>query len=169
MDLTNNSIVTNTTIGTGAAALVCTTTYRPCCTSANPESQWYFPNGSPVPNNPALPYQRTRGTGTVILSRNSESTTTGIFHCTLRNVSGALQSLYVGIYDVNTGESCTLKQWFVICEEIAGTQDKGSTFHVCNSICVQYATLMVWYKVWQTEFEHIIICVACMKVDLTQY
>ena len=163
MDLPNNSIVTNTDIGTGTAALVCTTTYRPCCTSANPESQWYFPNGSPVPNNPALPYQRTRGTGTVILSRNSESTTTGIFHCTLRNVSGALQSLYVGIYDVNTGESCTLKQWFVICEEIAGTQDKGSTFHVCNSIRVQYATLVVWYKIlWQTEFERIIKCAACM-------
>jgi len=105
MDLTNNSIVTNTDIGTGTAALVCTTTYRPCCTSGNPETQWYFPDGNQVPNNPALPYQRTRGQnlGTLILSRNSESTITGIFHCDIPDVSGTTQSFYVGIYDMNTG------------------------------------------------------------------
>ena len=108
--LTNNSIVTNTEIGTGAAALVCTTDYRPCCSSANPETRWYFPNGNPVPNNPALPYQRTRGQnlGTMILSRNSESTITGIFHCDISDVYGVTQSLYVGIYTSTTGESCIL-------------------------------------------------------------
>ena len=113
----NNSIVTNTDIGTSAAAgLACTTTYRPCCTSANPTTQWYFPNGSQVPNNPNLPYQRTRGqnVGTVILHRNSESTTAGIFHCDITDVNGTTRSLYVGIYDMNTGESCALREWFVI-------------------------------------------------------
>jgi len=106
-NLPNNSIVTITDIGTGAAALVCTTIYTPCCNSANPETQWYFPNGSQVPNNPNLPYQRTRAIdpGRVILNRNSESTTTGIFHCDLPVASGSTQSLYVGIYDSNTGES----------------------------------------------------------------
>ena len=106
----NNSIVTNTDIGTGSAALLCTTTYTPCCTSANPETQWFFPNGSQVPNNPSLPYQRNRGRypGRVILIRNSESTTTGIFHCDILDASGVTQSLYVGIYDSGTGESCTL-------------------------------------------------------------
>ena len=130
MTLPNNSIVTNTNIGTGAAALVCTTTYTPCCRSSNPETQWYFPNGSQVPNNPALPYQRTRGVfvGTVILNRNSESTTTGIFHCDIPDASGALQSLYVGIYDMNTGESYALSEWLVSYKEVAGTQDKGMTF-----------------------------------------
>ena len=108
MPLTNNSIVTNTEIGTGAAGLVCTTTYPPCCTSENPETQWYFPNGSQVPNNPALPYQRRRGTnpGRVILYRNSESTIMGIFHCDVPDASNTLQSLYVGIYTTTTGESC---------------------------------------------------------------
>ena len=113
MTLTNNSIVTNTDIGTGAAALVCTTTYTSCCTSGNRETaNWYFPNGNPVPNNPALPYQRTRAfnPGRVILSRNSESTTTGIFHCDLPVASDVTQSLYVGIYDSGTGESCTLSE-----------------------------------------------------------
>ena len=131
MNLTNNSIVTNTEIGTGAAALACNTTYTPCCTSfENPETDWYFPNGSRVPNDPYLPYQRTRGrfSGRVILNRNSESTTTGIFHCDITDASGDIQSLYVGIYDMHTGESCTLSEWLVIYKEVAGTQDKGSTF-----------------------------------------
>jgi len=131
MNLTNNSIVTNTDIGNGSAALVCTTTYTPCCTSANPETQWYFPNGSQVLNNPTNPpYQRTRGQnpGRVFLNHNSHSTTTGIFHCDIPDVSGALQSLYVGIYDMHTGESCALSEWLVIYKEVAGTRDKGSTF-----------------------------------------
>ena len=116
MNLSNNSIVTNTDIGTGAAALVCTTTYTVCCSSANQETQWYFPNGSLIPNNPALPYQRLRGTnpGRVILIRNSESTTTGIFHCDIPDASGATDSLYVGIYDSSTGEFCILSEWLVI-------------------------------------------------------
>ena len=113
--LPNNSIVTNTDIGTGAAALVCTTTYTPCCTSANHETQWYFPNGSQVPNNQRLPYQRTRGffPGTVNLNRNFESNTTGIFHCDIPDASGTIQSLYVGIYDNSTGESCIHTAWVV--------------------------------------------------------
>ena len=132
MNLTNNSIVANTDIGTGAIALVCTTTYVFCCSSANPETQWYFPNGSQVPNNPNLPYRRTRGVivGTVSLNRISESTTTGIFHCDIPDANGYIQSLYVGIYDMHTGESCALSEWLAIYKEVAGTQDKGSTFQL---------------------------------------
>ena len=141
MYLTNNSIVTSTDIGTGDAGLVCTTTYRPCCDSANPETQWYFPNGNPVPNNPALPYQRTRGQnpGRVILSRNSESTITGIFHCDIPDDSGVIQSLYVGIYTSTTGESCILCvfAWLFqfICKEVSGTPVKDSIY--ISSACVR--------------------------------
>ena len=119
MTLPNNSIVAMTDIGTGAAALVCTTTYTPCCSSGNPETEWYFPNGTQVPNNPALPYQRTRApTGRVILNRNSESTTTGIFHCDIPDASGATESLYVGIYDSGTGESCILSSGWLLVSSI---------------------------------------------------
>ena len=132
MTLTNNSIVDMTDIGTGNAALACTTTYEPCCSSANFETQWYFPNGSQIPNNPALPYQRNRGRylGTVILIRNSESTTTGIFHCDIPDASGVTQSLYVGIYTGATGEFSTLNEWLVICKEISSIPDKDSIFQV---------------------------------------
>ena len=110
--LLNNSIVINTDIGNGTASLVCTTAYASCCSSGNPETQWYFPNGSLVPNIPNIPYQRTRGRnpGRVILSRNYESTTTGIFHCDIPDAYGVTQSLYVGIYDSSSGESCTLSE-----------------------------------------------------------
>ena len=130
MTLANNSIVAITDIGSGAAALVCTTTYTPCCFSGNREAQWYFPNGSQVPNNPSLPYQRTRGTnpGRVFLHRNSEDTTTGIFRCDIPVASDATQSLYVGIYTSTTGESCTLSEWLGNCKEISSTPDKDSIF-----------------------------------------
>jgi len=41
----DDSIVNIMDIGTGSAGLACRTTYRPCCSAANPEAQWYFPNG----------------------------------------------------------------------------------------------------------------------------
>ena len=143
MPLTNNSIVTMTDIGTGAAALLCTTTYTPCCTSFyNPETQWYFPNGSQVPNDPSLPYQRTRGRnpGRVILSRNSNSTITGLFHCDIPDVNGVIQRFYVGIYDDSTGESCILSEWLVICKEASSTPDKDSTFSSAYHLCSTYHT-----------------------------
>ena len=115
MPLTNNSIVAMTAIGTGAAALVCTTTRTPCCTSTNPETQWFFPNETRVPNDPTLPYQRTRGpaAGRLNLNRNSESTVSGFFHCEIPDASGDIQSLYVWIYASTTGEFCTLSEWLV--------------------------------------------------------
>ena len=104
----NNSIVNRMDIGTGSAALLCTTTYSPCCNSANRDTHWYFPNGIQVVNNGDLPYYRIRSgvanPGSVRLNRNPQGTTTGLFHCDIPDGSGVLQSLFVGIY----GESCTL-------------------------------------------------------------
>jgi len=100
MPLTNNSIVAMTDIGTGAAALLCTTTYTPCCYSSNRGTEWYFPNGTKVPNNPALPYRRTRDgfPGRVILSRNSESSITGLFHCDIPDADNITKPLCGDIY-----------------------------------------------------------------------
>ena len=113
---TNNSVVTIRDIGTGSAALLCTTTNSDCCSSGNPTSQWYFPSGSQVPNlglsPPSMTFFRTRSRspGAVRLNRNSEATTTGVFRCDIPDGSGDLQSLYVGIYTATTGESCILKR-----------------------------------------------------------
>ena len=114
----NNSVVNITDIGTGSAALICTTTLPGCCLSTD-GSHWYFPNGSAVQHmrliGDATTYYRTRtishtSGGTVRLQRISEATTTGIFHCDIRDGSGYLQSIYVGIYTATTGESYLLKR-----------------------------------------------------------
>ena len=116
---TNNSVVTITDIGTGSAALLCTTTYLPCCFSGPlPGTHWYFPNGTRVERFNTLPYYRSRidgnpeftprRPGTVLLHRNPGATTIGIFRCEIFDEVGIFQSLYVGIYTNTTGESCVL-------------------------------------------------------------
>ena len=114
---TSNSVVTITDIGTDSAALLCTTTYLPCCFSGPPPgTHWYFPNGSQVERFSTLPYYRSRidaqlsPPGAVLLHRNPGATTTGVFHCEIRDATGIFQSIYVGIYTTTTGESCTLKR-----------------------------------------------------------
>ena len=113
---TNNSVVNITDIGTGSAALNCTTTFKICCFSEPPPgTHWYFPNGSRVEITNTLPYYRRRTDGNlsppgrVHLNRNPEGTTTGIFRCEILDATGSFQSIYVGIYTATTGESCTLK------------------------------------------------------------
>ena len=112
VNYTSNSVVTITDIGTDTAALICTTTRPGCCLSTD-GSHWYFPDGSAVQRT-GTTYYRTRtisdvGGGAVHLNRNPGATTTGVFRCDIRDASGDLQSLYVGIYTATTGESCTLK------------------------------------------------------------
>ena len=114
---TNNSVVNITDIGTGSAALYCTTTYIPCCFSGPPPgTHWYFPNGSRVDRFDTLPYYRIRidasrsPPGAILLYRNPGATTTGVFRCEIHDAIGAFQSIYVGIYTTTTGESCTLKR-----------------------------------------------------------
>ena len=111
---TNNSVVNITDIGTGSAALRCTTTYTPCCYSGPPPgTHWYFPNGSRVDRFDTLPYYRNRTNtgypfndpiGAILLHHNPEGTTTGVFCCEIRDAIGAFQSIYVGIYTATTGE-----------------------------------------------------------------
>ena len=132
---TNNSVVNITDIGTGSAALNCTTTYFPCCFS-DPPTHWYFPNGSRVSNTDTLPYYRTRSdasnppgsVGSVHLNRNPGATTTGVFHCDILNEGGILQSIYVGIYTATTGESCTMKRDKFVEQELV-----SMNMHVTNT------------------------------------
>ena len=110
---TNNSVVNITDIGTGSAALICTSTRPGCCLSTD-GSHWYSPDGSAIERTDTT-YYRTRtvgaqGGGTVRLNRNSGATTTGVFHCDILDANGDLQSIYVGIYTNTTGESCTLRR-----------------------------------------------------------
>ena len=114
---TNNSIVNITEIENGSAALKCTTTLPWCCFSGT--GSWWFPNRREVMRDEELPYYRTRARnpGTLLLHR-STGTTTGIFRCDIPDAMGEIRSLYVGIYNNNTGESCTVSRWLVSCRDI---------------------------------------------------
>ena len=117
----NNSIVTRTDIGTGSSALLCITTSPGCCSSVNNQTGWYFPSGKAVPYRGKMretkPYYHTRNNPdiskdhhslwSVKLHRNPNGNTTGIFRCDILDGSQNLQSLYIGIYNSDTGESCS--------------------------------------------------------------
>jgi len=130
VNYTDNSIVNITEIGTGSAALFCNTTQQPCCFSFH-GGGWFLPNGNAINNNQSLPYYRTRAQypGAILLHRNPEGTTTGIFRCDAPVTDGN-QSLYVGIYTSSTGESCALSGWLFIFKEIYSTSAKESIFQV---------------------------------------
>ena len=88
--LVNNSVVVITDIGeaaAGASPLICTTTFTPCCsTPPNRHGEWYYPNGTRVPNNAAgQDFYRGRGdNGTVRLQRrNNAMSPLGTFYCEL--------------------------------------------------------------------------------------
>ena len=71
----------------GGSPLVCNTTFRPCCGSAsNRHGEWYYPNGTIVPNS-ATGYDFYRGRsddGVVRLSRRNNATSPlGTFYCEL--------------------------------------------------------------------------------------
>ena len=137
---TNNSVVTITNIGTGSAALLCTTTYYPCCFSGPPPgNHWYFPNGSRIENTNTLPYyisridgnpQFTSEPGTVLLHRNPEGTTTGIFRCEILDAIGDFNSIYVGIYTATTGESWYIGEQHVCIARAHGHERNDMQSHV---------------------------------------
>ena len=139
----NNSIVTRTDIGTGSTALLCTTTLPGCCSSSFPDTQWYFPDGSQVQNNGGLPYYRTRSrvSPSVLLHRNTQGTTTGIFRCDILDASGVLQRMFVGICDSGTGESCTLSEWLVFLQGDILHSGSSANYrlyvHINGKACVQ--------------------------------
>ena len=97
---TNNSVVVITDIETGANGLICTTTFRPCCKDGQ-QGEWYYPDGTMVPNKAAdEDFFRSRSKdGKVRLNRrNSAISPTGIFHCELPVSDNVTQTLYVGVY-----------------------------------------------------------------------
>ena len=76
--------------------------------------QWYFPNGTAVPNPIALSqetgmtvlpadlaFYRTRDDRVVLLHRNSGGVN-GMYRCEVPDASGVTQNLYIGIFDTKS-------------------------------------------------------------------
>ena len=103
----NNSIVTLDEIGEDSAALFCLTNKIDCCRASGVGGiigEWFFPNGSLLNNEVSGDdIYRGRGPRFVRLHRRNNTQTTGVFHCEVPDTSGANQTLYVGVYPVNSG------------------------------------------------------------------
>ena len=96
----NNSVLSLNDIGdiSTGSAIFCTTNRSPCCSHPVRVGQWYYPDGSMVPNNVAgKDFYRGRGDDqTIHLSRrNNTQTPTGSFCCELPDNSDVNHTLCV--------------------------------------------------------------------------
>ena len=113
----NNSIVTLEDIGKEGDALLCMTNFTACCRSPYTDENmnmsaignWFFPNGSRVPSRSSNgvsvsgTFYRTRGRMVVLLHRRRGGEE-GIYHCEIPDSANVTQTIYIGVYTVNSGE-----------------------------------------------------------------
>ena len=99
----NGSTVLRTDIGEVDAALQCTTDSTTCCSTQPGETragEFYFPDGSWVPNSVSAPsnsYYRTRSSRLIRLNRRPAATQTGHFRCEIPDASGTTVILFINI------------------------------------------------------------------------
>ena len=109
----NNSLVTLEDIGEGdSGALLCRTNQTACCQapytgeSGSGIGNWYFPSGARVrSDNWNTSFYRNRGQMVVRLNRKRGGEE-GIYHCVIPDSMNVTQTIYIGVYTVNssTGE-----------------------------------------------------------------
>ena len=90
-------------IGEGGDALLCITNYTACCRPpAN--GNWFFPNGTRVPNSGnQWDFFRNRGEMVVRMHRRRDGEE-GIYRCVIPDAMNVTQTIYIGVYSVSTGE-----------------------------------------------------------------
>ena len=101
----NNSIVILEDIGEGDDALLCKTNQIACCRPQNTSFRvnWFFPTGTRVPSHNVWNIYRTRGQMVVRLHRR-EGGVEGMYRCEIPDAMNVTQTIYIGVYSVNTGE-----------------------------------------------------------------
>ena len=100
-------------IGEGRDALLCITNYTACCNShytGENMGNWFFPNGTKVPNETGTSgdFYRSRGQMVVRLHRRRGGEE-GIYRCEIPDAMNTKQTIYIGVYSANTGEWYMLK------------------------------------------------------------
>ena len=93
-------------IGEYDTALLCMTNFAACCRSQDGPvmGNWFFPNGSRVLNRDRLrDFDRTRGQMVVRMHRRRGGVD-GIYRCEIPVSANAIQAVYIGVYNTNSGE-----------------------------------------------------------------
>ena len=89
-------------------ALLCVTNYTACCrpngTGWPAVGNWFFPNGTRVLSvGEQWDFYRTRGQMVVRMHRRRDGVE-GIYHCKIPDTMNVIQTIYIGVYSVSTGE-----------------------------------------------------------------
>ena len=95
-------------IGEEDDALLCMTNLTACCRPPHSDAKgnWFFPNGTRVPssgNN--WGFYHTRGQMVIRMHRRRGGVE-GIYCCEIPDTFGFIQTIYIGVYSISTGEWC---------------------------------------------------------------
>ena len=103
-------------IGEDDDALLCITNLTACCRSTDGSvlGQWFFPNETQVPNQyvtndtsqpkqPKWDFFRDRGQMMVFMHRRRGGVD-GIYYCKIPDSMKVIQTIYIGVYNTNTGK-----------------------------------------------------------------
>jgi len=104
----NNSLVTLEDIGENDTALLCMTHLTTCCRRSDSSGfvlgNWKFPNKTDVPSSSRMwDFYRARGQMVVRLYRRRGGEE-GIYHCEIPDTMNVTQTIYIGVYNTNTGK-----------------------------------------------------------------
>ena len=112
----NNSNVILENIGEGDDALLCRTNLTACCrppyTGVNGSTfgNWFFPNGTKVPSEVVdeasgekWDFYSDRGQMMVRMNHRRGGME-GIYHCQILDSMNIIQTIYIGVYSISTGE-----------------------------------------------------------------
>ena len=115
MTYQNNSNVTLEDIGEYDDALLCMTNRTTCCHHhivgmRHSMGNWFFPNGTRVPSRivnttsgEMWDFYRDRGQMVVRMNRRRGGVE-GVYRCEIPDTFGFIQTLYIGVYSLSTGE-----------------------------------------------------------------
>ena len=102
----NNSLVTLEEIGVNNISLFCMTNLTACCRRSDAGfvlGNWFLPNKTQVPSSKMWDFYRTRGRMVVRMNRRG-SGMEGIYHCEIPDSMNVTQTMYIGVYNANTGK-----------------------------------------------------------------
>ena len=98
----NNSVVSSTDIGDSASALLCLTDNVMCCSDS--DANWYLPSSEIVQSTSYNPIYLVRDRNVVRLNKKNTATLpSGVFHCSIPDVSEVVQNIYIGVYPEGSG------------------------------------------------------------------
>ena len=106
----NNSCVALEDIGEGDDALLCIANLTASDFTGTSLGNWFFPNGTRVPGRTVnstsreqWDFYRTRGETVVRLNRRRGGEE-GIYRCEILDSTNVLQTMYIGVYSISSGE-----------------------------------------------------------------